>query len=439
MNDDAADVVVVGAGIAGLTAARELVRQGATVMILEARERAGGRIASERPPGWHRTIELGAEFVHGGSEAFMALVREAGLKTQPIPSTHWFFQDGKLRRLDDAFERIDAALRKIGPRFRGSFGEWFKRHGDELSQADRVLVRTFVEGFDAAPIARMSAASLFSSVEGEGEEQFWLDGPYDALIATLRDGLPTSSVHLEFNQIVRLVRWGRHRVEVAAANGRTWRARAAIVTIPLSRLKADPAEDGLRFEPRLTEKESLWSQLEMGHAARVVLRFRAADWPQAVLPEALARDGGAGFGFVHSDQPAFPTWWSRAPDPILTGWTGGPRAQALAGLPAEDVARRAIASLATLLGRDPEELAGLVEDAQRHDWSTDAFSLGAYSYSVAGLEDGPQRLGAPVDETIFFAGEATADPLDLGTTHGAFESGKRAACEVSEIMAFGPA
>ena len=110
---------------------------------------------------------------------------------------------------------------------------------------------------------------------------------------------------------------------------------------------------------------------------------------------------------------------------MLTGWAGGEAAEALAGLSPEALLEAALASLARLGGAPAEAWRGQLREIHTHDWRADPYSLGAYSYAVAGLEDGPERLARPVADTLFFAGEATSDTL--GTVHGALASGLRAA------------
>jgi monoamine oxidase len=120
---------------------------------------------------------------------------------------------------------------------------------------------------------------------------------------------------------------------------------------------------------------------------------------------------------------------------VLVGWTGGPAAKKLAGKTSASVFREAKRTLAGLLGCDERRLASMIADFRTHDWTSDPLTRGAYSFSVAGHETAPAKLAKPVANTVFFAGEATADPLELGTVHGALSSGERAAGEIERASA----
>jgi len=428
MSGGAADVIIIGAGAAGLAAARELARHGFKAIVIEARDRIGGRIWTQRIAGWPRPVELGAEFIHGGNRALWSLVRHAGMEKQPVPARHWLFQSGRLRPQLDTQKRIDVVMRRIGRGFRSSAGEWLQLHASSISAADRLLMQNYVENFHGAPLSRMSARTLRAAAAAEDDAQFRLPGGYDGLISSLCDGAP-SGLEIHLQSPVEWVRWKRHHVLVTAGR-RRWRARAAIVTVPLGVLHAAASGlGGIRFDPPLVEKQRLWRKLESGHAFRIVFRLRDTAWQERIIPAELRAHRGRGFGFLRSFEEAFPVWWSEAPDPMLVGWTGGPPAAAMAGLAKKEIFCRALHTLSRLLRCKADALADLIVDWRTHDWTSDPFSRGAYSFSTAGYETAPAKLAASVKGTLFFAGEATADSLDLGTVHAALASGQRAARE----------
>lgn len=429
MQTTEADVIVVGAGAAGLAAAARLARKLKRIVVLEARDRIGGRIWVERLRGWPGPVELGAEFVHTGNAAMAAWLRRGKLKQAPVVERHWLMEQGRRLAVPDAWKRIDAVMRQVGPRFRGSFGEWLGRHADELTAADRVLASTFVEGFHGAPLDRMSARTLYRATFGE-EEQTRLRAGYGELVDTLQRALPADRVKLELGAVISRVQWRRGAVIVADGK-RRWRARAALVTVPAGVLHAREGDRGaIRFSPKLPAKDQAWRALGVGHALRVVLRLRSDVWTRGFLPVELRARRGREFGFVHSDESAFPVWWSKAPQPVLIGWTGGLAAERMAGWTPDQIHREARRALARVFACAESRIDRAVLDGRTHDWAGDPFTRGAYSFSVAGEEEAPKRAAAPVQNTLFFAGEATADPLELGTVHGALASGERAAEEI---------
>ncbi|HWA86063.1 MAG TPA: NAD(P)/FAD-dependent oxidoreductase [Opitutus sp.] len=426
-----ADVVVIGAGVAGLAAALRLAEKGFRVVVLEARARAGGRIWSQKAKGWPGPAELGAEFIHGGNEALSRAMRRAGIGTAPMMTRQWFV-DANGRRRADTWERIDAVMRRIGPRFRGSFAEWLRRDGGKLSAEDRALARTFVEGFQAAPVERMSAALLFEETKQDEPQRRPKDG-YGRLVAWFLQGLAARKVRIELKTPVTAVKWSRAQVGVETRRGR-WLARAAIVTLPPGVLGMREGEGAIRFVPRLPAKEKLWRELETGHAQRLVLRMRGDVWRRGPVPKAMGAGDGKAFGFVQSLEKFFPVWWSEAPRPLLVGWTGGPAAKEMGAWPERRIFETARRTLARLLGCDEALLARAIVDWRLHNWSADPFSRGAYSFSIAGRGDAPAKLAEAEQETLFFAGEATGAPLELGTVHGALASGERAAEEAGRNL-----
>jgi len=424
------DVIIIGAGIAGLGAATALAAKGKRVLMLEARDRVGGRILTEHCPGWPSPVELGAEFIHGGNAALTTALRRAGLARQPAPENHWLVRDGLRAAAPDAFARIDAAMRKIGPRTRASFATWLRRHGRAISAPDQELVKSFVEGFEGAPIGLMSAHSMYqAAVAGEGTQERPGAGGYGKLVQEMASRLPDRLVEIRLQTRVSSVRWKHGRVSVRSGRKSVGSAGSAIVTLPLGVLKLASAQGGVDFSPPLKSRARLLSRLESGHTVRLVLRLRADAWKRGPIPAELRARSGQGFGFLHSTQKYFPVWWSLAPDPVLVAWMGGPAAKSVAGVAPKKLVALALDSLAQLLRVERKALAGLVQDYRVHDWTADPSTRGSYSFSVAGEEDAPLRLSAPVGGTLFFAGEATADPVEMGTVHGALASGQRAARE----------
>jgi monoamine oxidase len=178
----------------------------------------------------------------------------------------------------------------------------------------------------------------------------------------------------------------------------------------------------IRFDPEPTQILEAARALEFGQAVRVTLRFDRAFWEDD--------EKFAGASFIFSGEPVFPTWWTTLPvvAPVITGWSAGPKADALLGKNKAEVIAAAVGSLGRIVGRTPAR----VENGWFHDWHADTYARGAYSYVPAGALPARQRLSEPVEETLYFAGEAT-DLLGYGgTVHGAIASGNRAAAQILE-------
>jgi monoamine oxidase len=433
---DTADVIVLGGGVAGLAAAGELARQGYRVTLLEARERLGGRVLTVRPPGWPSPVELGAEFIHEGSAEFWRQLRKHGVKTCRVPTTRWRFTGTRIEPIEDVGREIGRVTDRVDPvRMRGwTFLDFLRFKARTLSDAERDLVTEFVEGFEAAPMDRMSAVAMAGETL-DTSEQYAVPQGFEQLVSALAEQLSKAGVTVKRRCPVKTIAWRRGAVRVSAG-GRLFTAAAAVIALPLGVLQAGPRERGaVAFEPPLRGKKKVIERMEMGHVVRLTLRLDARRWPRLLPPE-LKRSRG-GFGFIHSRVAGVPVWWALTGDPVLTGWAGGPAARSLVARSRCGVFEKALSSLRQILGVTKTALREAILAWETHNWSRDPFSRGAYSFVVAGQENASKQLRTPVQRTLFFAGEATADGAEIGTVHGAFASGVRAAKEVAGAIRAG--
>lgn len=445
------DVLVIGAGAAGLAAAHALSAQGRSVAVLEARDRTGGRIYTIRPEGAILPVELGAEFIHGTPAVTLALARAAQLTVCELGEETWLAEDGRLTLEQEdegngesgehaGFGAILAAL----SRYQGDdmpLPAFLDAHfpGERWARARRA-VEEYAAGYDAADPQQVSVRWLAEPEESAGEEGGAhlrvLEG-YDRLLDALRTGLDPRRTTLHLSTVVREVRWSRGRVEALARPAwgtalESFTARAAVVTLPLGVLAAPPDAPGeVRFMPDLTQKHAALAGLAMGDAVKVILRFREAFWA-AGTP---ARPALPRFSWIYSDDPQMPTWWTTFPilTPTLVGWWAGPHATELAAQPNAAIVAQALDALARVFGVSQAELAPLLDGWHLHNWHADPYARGAYSWVRAGGIEAPAQLGAPIEETLFFAGEATST-RDTGTVHGALASGWRVAAEVAAAL-----
>jgi monoamine oxidase len=197
-------------------------------------------------------------------------------------------------------------------------------------------------------------------------------------------------------------------------------------------LQARVDENGaIRFTPDLPEeKQNAINNVMMGKVIRVTLRFRDRFWKDLPRMRKISGKTMDGLSFLLSHDDWFPTWWTHEKQPFLTGWAPFHCAERLSGQSESFVVEKALQTLHRLLGVSVPELETLFEHAYCHDWQSDPFSRGAYSYGKVGGDGMEQELGLPIESTLFFAGEATDTRGHNGTVHGAIASGKRAAAEI---------
>ena len=493
------DIIVLGAGVAGLAAAEVLGNAGLRVAVLEARDRVGGRIHSLPGLTPDHAIELGAEFVHGKPPLFDDYLRThqlplyetdgvsyctgaSGLEPCGGPELDIFSELDQMNLDDFPDEPFDATLRR--------------RFADAPDE-DKRWARAFVQGFHAADPARISTHSIIrdsrAEEETEGMRGFHIAGGYRRLIETLCASL-SPSVELLTATTVTSVDWSQDPVVVQArrSSGETLACQAprVVITLPLGVLQQRPPAPGaVRFQPELTEKQDALSKLVMGPALRISLQFDSLFWedpavmgvyenlpPQNALGAAqqdllqlsptradqlspgrepwverkispspvgtaqkLTRSRMAprtlpNLHFLFTSDPVFPTWWSTMPLrlPVLVAWAGGPFAEAKFGLSQAQIEAQALAALARILSLPEASLRNRLVRSFLHDWQSDPFSRGAYSYVLAGGMTAQDDLARPLQNRLFFAGEATQSDGHHATVHGAFASGRRAAGEVLE-------
>jgi len=436
------DVIIVGAGVAGLSAAIELAQAGLGISILEARNRAGGRVFTD--PTSKIPVELGAEFLHGLAPDIWQPIQQHNLKVTEVDGDNWCFRDGKLGPCN-FFGDVGKILKKMTdePPDR-SFLRFLARefpnpkHDPKLEET-KAHARNYVTGFNAADPGEVSVNWLAQEMEAEkiieGDRAFRIGQGYRALIEILLQRLQHVNTPINFNSAAETVRWSRGRVEISGRKSKKQfqlAASHALITVPLGVLLAQPRQKGgLHFAPALpASKKKALEKLAMGRVLRVTLEFKKRFWKDIQPPD--GKKTLANLSFIFSDDEWFPTWWTQMPleVPFITGWAPFKSADKLSAHSSNFVIDKALATLGRLLQVSRKDLANMLKRAHFHDWQSDPFSRGAYSYVKVGGKNAPRILGKPVDQTLFFAGEATDTTGHTGTVHGAIASGIRAAHEI---------
>jgi monoamine oxidase len=441
-------VIVIGAGIAGLAAAAQLSRAGVSVLILEARDRIGGRIFTAEDSIHHAPMELGAEFVHGRPPEIWNQVRVHELEMNEVEGDAWCVSDGNVMQCD-FFSTVDNILEKMNDQGADeSFRNFLDREcppgkADGRLQEARERATGYVSGFNAADPALVGVHWLVKSMRAEeaiqGDRAFRLAGGYRQLVEVFHQELSEKKVTIQTEAVVESVHWKKGQAELTTRRGnheeRISGARV-LVTLPLAVLQARPGERGaVKFAPALPkDKIEAMTKLEMGKVIRVSLQFRERFW-EGVRPEGRRRTL-SNMSFLFSGNEWFPTWWTTMPKklPILTGWAPFRAAEMLSGKSTSFVIERSLSALGELVSVDCRHIEGLLENALFHDWQSDPFSRGAYSYGKVGSDGAQEELARPLHDTLFFAGEATDFSGHNGTVHGAMASGYRAAREIQQSL-----
>ena len=439
------DAIVIGAGVAGLCAARVLADSGLSVLVFEARDRVGGRILTVKRAG--RIIELGAEFVHGSPPEVLKIIRAAHLNLNEIPDIHHVAYKGKLTPLHGFWPLVASLCKQAGrslKKNRRDVSLYESLRHSRISSSRQKLLLNFVEGFEAAYPGEISTRWL---VDGADElespyKQFRLALGYGDMVRWLAAGFDPDRTEIQIGRTVTDLEWKRNDVRVRVTNPAgsslgPFHARAAILTIPHAVLKAGTVQ----IRPSIPSKQRALEQLAVGHIYKLVLQFRDNFWAnddfisKRVSCRASSISSSAAPIFIHSQEQEIPVWWTQAPStaPILTAWAGGPKAEALLAETHQTRLDKSLNALAGVFGMSRNNIDDLFESSSAHDWTADPCSRGAYTYVSAGAVRAAEVLAKPVQKTLFFAGEAT-DADEMGTVAAAIASGRRAANQCARTL-----
>ena len=410
-------IFIVGAGAAGLMAARELARGGKRVTILEARARCGGRIHPLPASEFGYAADGGAEFVHGDAPITRALAREAGLTVSAIGGAQWSFDGTNFSRespRDPYDDRLHAAVKDLTEDL--TVADFLRRYFAGPDDARlRHAVERMVEGYDAADPARASTLALRDEWMNDGHStQARIDGGYGGLIDFLEAECRKSGAAIHLGAVVAAIEESGGKVAVRCVDGAVHLCDRVILTVPLPLLReiALPAD--------VRAKAAAADDIGFGGVIKILLRFKRAWWRER-------REELADMIFLLSDE-TIPVWWTRYPDPhpVLTGWFGGPRTAELAHLDAQGLIEASIVSLAAMFGLPREEIARDLVASAAANWANDPFARGAYSWATPKTR-AAQTILAGADGPVLFSGEALYRGRDMGTVEAALASGLQTA------------
>jgi len=419
------DVVVIGAGMAGVTAARDCARAGLEVVVVEAQRRVGGRMHTARDFCEH-PVEQGAEFVHTAAADTWPEIRAGGFETIECDPGSGFELSVGDRWSPELFE--DPSFAQLGDLFDVL---------EPFEGPDRTVAEVLAERQLEGPARAMADQMLTLHPLGD-PDQLSMQGLRDDRVSDLERGCDWRLVagydalpaHLAQDLDVRLgfevtgVRWGDDGVTVNAAGGETVSARAGVCTLPIGVLKAHT----VRFDPDLpASKWRAFDGLEMGPVLKILYRFRERFW-------------SAGLTMLGCDGPVRLYWtplYGRGDDvtPVLTAYVTGYRARRLSGLTEAEAAGIGLADLDRLF--PDQRPSRLVEEWRRVDWCTNRFTRGGYSFVRYGGAGSRGALAAADTGALHWAGDGTSTTTIAAVVHAAYASGRRAAAEVTARLGSG--
>lgn len=399
------DIVIIGAGAAGLTAARTAMKHGLSFTLIEARERIGGRTVTDTSFG--APVDGGATFIHfADKNPWTAIAAELGIATQ-----YGNWRRGGQRAYVDGVqepEEFEMARRQ------GRNQMW-----ELAADIDFDNDLSFAALVSRAPKPVQDAAySMSRGAVGEEPERVSVADYirlYEGYNLVVPEGYGTLVTRFGAGVPVRLgvrataIDWSGQGVKVTTGAGDI-RAKAAVVTVPIGVLKAE----SIRFTPALPRPVlSALDGLGMGALSKMILKFegtRLDASPDMHLVEVAGAQPGMSFEMWPFDKD------------VVVAWYGADYARRINDLPEQEAIRHMLERLVRIVGRDAEKA---FRGGKRFGWSADPFSAGSYSYVKPGHGRARDALRQPVGDRLWFAGEAMAGKASM-TVGGAHQTGDHA-------------
>jgi monoamine oxidase len=408
-------IIIAGAGAAGLMAAYELCKKGFYVIVTEAMERTGGRIHTLYNSFYNiNPQELGAEFMHGKLPVTLGLLKEANLSFEIVKGEMYRIREGKWLKQEEMVEGWDELFEKMKSLENDlSLHDFLIRYfSDDRYESLRQSVKTFAQGFDLADPAYVSTISLLNEWRNDPEKQYRIKGGYRLLIDYLEETILQKGGQLLTNCRITEIKWSDNHVIAHTSDNRTIQGEAIILTMPLPILQ----KGELSFFPPIPHIQTEAGKIGWGKIIKFNLKFT----------ESLG--GKDDTGFIFSEETV-PTWWTQFSGDTshLTGWLGGPEVEKYEQASENELLHLAIQSLSGIFNLPIEAISLKLKAYVITNWGKIPSIAGGYSYDTPQSLEAKNILRAPIEDTIFLAGEAIYIGTSKGTVEAALTTGKEAA------------
>jgi monoamine oxidase len=415
------DILIIGAGAAGLAAGYEFSLVNKKIAVLEAKDRIGGRIHSIEDERFKQIVETGAEFIHGKLPVTFSLLGKAKIKYHSAEGKIWEVENGEICKKKDFITEWDKLIKQLRSLEKDiPFSEFLDAYfpGEKDKELKESALK-FVQGYDAADADKTSSLALLDEWENQDDDhQERIDNGYAELINFLAGEIKKGANNIFTSAVVKIIKWQKGAVEVITTDDRQFLASRVLITIPLGVWQAEVHEETISFLPELSEKKQAAKKMGFGAVIKINLQFRDNFWEERVTNKMK------GAGFIFSDAE-IPTWWTQEPikNGMLTGWLAGPKAERLKEASEEEIFEKILQVLGYIFGVEKDFIKKELVAHYITNWTSDKFTRGAYSYPTLDTNWAKDVLLQPIEQTLYFAGEALYKGTETGTVEGALASG----------------
>ncbi|HLP21227.1 MAG TPA: NAD(P)/FAD-dependent oxidoreductase, partial [Chitinophagales bacterium] len=385
---------------------------------------------------FEQPVETGAEFVHGKLPITLSLLKEYGIPVTPAKGEMWQCYNGQFSRQDDFIEYanlLDKPLKDLHSDI--TVAEFLESlPNDDKHEELKFALQEYIEGYDAADVTKASALAFKHDWLHQDEKQFRVEGGYARLIEAIANECRSNACRIVNGVPVKTITWKKGNVSITTGTGEQFSAQCALITVPLGILQLPATHsNAIKFVPALPDKTAIAEEMGFGAVIKILLQFDHAWW---VDEEVRKRSGHKldKMEFLFTDT-RISTWWTQHPHTggLLTGWIGGPPAQKMSGQSNKDILDEALQALAYMFQLPQTQLEGMLKGWHVANWGADEYAHGAYSYTTVNWKEQKKILSAPVEGTLFFAGEALYSGEEISMVEGALGSGLETAAEILHL------
>ena len=396
------DVIIIGGGAAGIMAAKLLSESGKKILLLEAKDRLGGRI--QRIENFYFTAEGGAEFIHGNLKTTFDLLKGAGLKKETVTGNFCQVTNGKWSTQEEPVPHWDTLIKKLkeckGDTSIDNFLKEFLKAKEYDSAKKRF--RKYIEGYDAADPKYANVFAIRKEMEDAYGGQYRPVPDYYAIINFLKEEFLKYNGIIKTGEPVKEIRDNKN-IEVITSAGKYY-CKQIIIAVPLGVLQCRKNSGSfIKLSSSLDGYTKSAKGIGNGGVIKFLLEFDKAFW----LDEDFLKERNIPAPSYIFANTIIPTWWTQYPDkkPLLTGWIAGPASVKMKNYSEKKLKNLSLISLSSIFLMNVEELGNHLKKVDIINWIKEPHILGGYSYSTLQTEKARDILLTPFENKFYFAGE----------------------------------